>query len=53
MAGSAQMILITVRRQRADPKTLLQSLAANSAAVLATQVFLHAPNFSASTRPSD
>jgi diguanylate cyclase (GGDEF)-like protein len=44
MAGSAQMILITVRRQRADPKTLLHSLAANSAAVLATQLFYHAPN---------
>lgn len=44
MAGSAQMILITVRRERADPRTLLHSLMANSAAVLTTQLFFHAPN---------
>ena len=45
MASSAQMILIIVRRERADPKKLLQSLGANAAAVLATQLVFHAPYF--------
>lgn len=44
MAGSAQMILITVRREHADSKRLLQSLAASGAAVLATQAVFHSPN---------
>ena len=43
MASSAQMILLTIKRERADPKTLLQSLAANAAAVLATQGVFHTP----------
>lgn len=44
MACSARMILVVVRRERPDPKTLLQSLAANAVAVLATQAVFHAPN---------
>src|SRR5277367_4941248 len=44
MASSAQMILIIVRRERAAPKTLLQTVGANVAAVLATQAVFHAPN---------
>jgi diguanylate cyclase (GGDEF)-like protein len=43
MASSAQMILIIVRRERPDSRTLLQTLAANAAAVLATQAVYHAP----------
>src|SRR5580698_5657987 len=43
MASSAQMILLTIKRERADPKTLLQSLGANAAAVLATQGVFHTP----------
>jgi diguanylate cyclase (GGDEF)-like protein len=44
MASSARMILLIVRRERPDPKTLLQSLGAYSAAVLVTQAIFHAPN---------
>ena len=43
MASSAQMILLTVKRERADPKTLVRSMAANAAAVLATQGVFHSP----------
>jgi diguanylate cyclase (GGDEF)-like protein/putative nucleotidyltransferase with HDIG domain len=43
MAGSAQMILITARRERPDPRKLLITLMANSAAVLTTQLFFHSP----------
>jgi len=44
MASSARMILVIVRRERPDPKTLLQSLVAHAAAVLGTQAVFHAPN---------
>ncbi len=51
MASSARMILGVVRRERADPKTLLQSLGAHAAAVLATQVVFHAPNLQRFEQP--
>ncbi len=43
MASAAQMILLTIKRERAGPKMLVQSLGANTAAVLATQGVFHSP----------
>ncbi len=51
MASAAQMILVAVRREHPEPKALLESLMANAAAVLTTQLVFHAPNLQRFDQP--
>src|ERR1700677_574571 len=52
MAGSALFIQAVVRRERQQPKVLLQSLGSNAFAILAAQAAYHAPNFSRFDQPA-
>src|SRR5262249_1697335 len=51
MVSSAQMILTMVKRDKGEPKDLLQSLGAKAVAVLVTQGFYHAPSLARFEEP--
>jgi diguanylate cyclase (GGDEF)-like protein/putative nucleotidyltransferase with HDIG domain len=52
MAGSALFIHAVIRKERHEPKVLLQLLASNGLAILGSQAAYHAPNFARFDQPA-